>query len=83
MFPLFDSRRGQWPGPTGNVPSQSTRDGGLLRTVARAVPILIGLAAIGETFRYIVAAIGEVPLLTGMLDICLFAPLLAMPLRAP
>lgn len=46
------------------------------RIVAGLVIIALGLFAIGGTGGVVVAAIGLVPLLAGVFDVCLFAPLL-------
>jgi hypothetical protein len=54
--------------------------GRISRIVAGIVLILVGLLAIGGTGGIIVAVIGAVPLLAGLFDFCLFAPLFGAPL---
>jgi hypothetical protein len=55
-------------------------NGRIARIVAGIVLILLGLLAIGGTGGIIVAVIGAVPLLAGLFDFCLFAPLFGAPL---
>lgn len=52
--------------------------GRIVRAVAGIALIVIGLAA-QTTAGYIVAGIGVIPLLAGLLDVCLFAPLFGAP----
>jgi hypothetical protein len=54
--------------------------GRLVRAGAGVVLILIGLFGVTGTAGWIVAAIGVVPLAAGALDVCLFAPLVGLPL---
>ena len=50
--------------------------GRLIRVVAGLVLVIVGLMAIGPTTTgIIVAVVGLVPLLAGVFDVCLFAPL--------
>ncbi len=56
--------------------------------VGRGVRIIVGLALIalglftvGGTGGIILAMVGAVPLLAGVLDVCLFAPLFGGPLK--
>jgi len=49
------------------------------RVVAGVVLILVGLLVLGGTAGIILAVIGVVPLLAGAFDICIFAPLAAVP----
>jgi len=58
----------------------SSSVGRLLRILAGIALIAWGMLGIGGNDGYIVAAIGAVPLLTGLLDICLFSPLFGCPL---
>lgn len=55
--------------------------GRIARLVAGAALILWGLLVIGGTVGIVVAAIGLVPLIAGMVDICVFAPLFNCPIR--
>ncbi len=54
--------------------------GRLTRTVAGVALIAWGLVSIGGTAGIVVAVIGAVPLLAGLFDVCLFAPLFSCPL---
>lgn len=54
--------------------------GRLIRIVAGAGLIAWGLIGMGDTNGYIVAGIGMLPLLTGLLNICVVGPLLGEPL---
>ena len=55
--------------------------GRILRILAGIGLIAWGLLGMGGTNGYIVAGIGAAPLLTGIFDICLFAPLLGCPIN--
>ena len=46
-----------------------------LRIVAGIILIAVGLAVVGGTGGIVLAIIGLVPLLAGVFDVCLFAPL--------
>lgn len=54
--------------------------GRIIRVLAGLAIIAWGLIGIGGSNGYIVAAIGILPILTGMLNICIVAPLLGSPL---
>lgn len=54
--------------------------GRLVRIVAGIVLIAVGLLVVGGTGGTIIAVVGVVPLLAGLLDFCLFAPLFGNPL---
>jgi hypothetical protein len=49
--------------------------GRIVRIVAGAILVLVGLLVLGGTAGIIVAVIGLVPLLAGIFDVCVFAPL--------
>lgn len=51
------------------------------RIVAGLVIIALGLFAIGGVGGVVVAAVGLVPLLAGVFDVCLFAPLMGQPFK--
>jgi hypothetical protein len=51
-----------------------------VRIVAGAALIAWGLLGIGGTTGVIVAVVGAVPLLAGLFDFCVFAPLFGNPL---
>jgi hypothetical protein len=57
--------------------------GRMIRIVAGAGLILIGLLALGGTWGWISAIVGLVPLLAGLFDRCVFAPLFGLPFVGP
>ena len=57
--------------------------GRIVRVVAGAALIAWGLLGLGGTTGIIVAVIGAVPLLAGLFDFCVFAPLFGAPLSGP
>jgi hypothetical protein len=65
----------------GFVCFMASRAGRLVRIVAGAALIAWGLLGLGGGTGAVVAALGTVPLLAGVLDRCLFAPLVGRPLR--
>jgi hypothetical protein len=54
-----------------------------VRGLAGLALIAWGLAGLGGTTGIIVAVIGAVPLLAGLFDFCVFAPLFGLPLSGP
>jgi len=52
-----------------------------LRIVAGAAIVAWGLLQVGGSDGYLLAAAGALPMLTGLLDICVVAPLFGYPLR--
>jgi Inner membrane protein YgaP-like, transmembrane domain len=52
-----------------------------LRIVAGIILIAVGLAVVGGTGGIVLAVIGLVPLVAGVFDVCLFAPLFGAPLK--
>jgi hypothetical protein len=54
-----------------------------VRIVAGIVLIVVGLLVIGGTAGIIVAVIGLVPLLAGIFDVCVFAPLFGLSFFGP
>jgi hypothetical protein len=52
-----------------------------LRIVAGIILIAVGLAVVGGTGGIMLAVVGLVPLLAGVFDVCLFAPLFGAPLK--
>ncbi len=52
--------------------------GRILRVIAGAVLIGIGIS-MKSTSGYVIAVIGALPLLAGVFDVCVFAPLFHMP----
>lgn len=57
--------------------------GRILRIVAGIALIAWGLLGLGGTTGIIVAIVGTVPLLAGLFDFCVFAPLFGAPLSGP
>jgi hypothetical protein len=57
--------------------------GRMTRIVAGIVLVLWGLMGIGGILGAVVAVIGLVPLLAGLFDFCVFAPLFGAPLSGP
>jgi len=53
--------------------------GRLARIIAGLALILIGLLALGGIWGWILAIVGLVPLLAGLFDRCVFAPLFGLP----
>ena len=65
------------------VKFMASSTGRIARIVAGIALIVLGLAAIGGTAGILVAVIGAVPLLAGIFDFCIFAPLFGAPLSGP
>lgn len=57
--------------------------GRITRIVAGIALIVWGLLGLTGTAGYIVALVGLVPLLAGIFDVCVFAPLFRNPFRGP
>ncbi len=57
--------------------------GRIVRIVAGIALIAWGLFGLGDTIGIIVAVIGAVPLLAGLFDFCVFAPLFGNPFSGP
>jgi hypothetical protein len=57
--------------------------GRVTRIVAGLALILIGLLALGGIWGWILAIVGLVPLLAGLFDRCVFAPLFGLPFVGP
>ena len=53
--------------------------GRMIRILAGIGLFALGILGLGGTDGYIVSAVGAVPLLTGIFDICLLSPLLGCP----
>jgi hypothetical protein len=53
--------------------------GRIVRVVAGLALILIGLLAVQGTWGWVLAVVGLVPLLAGLFDFCVFAPLARLP----
>ena len=61
----------------------ASSSGRVARIAAGIVLIVAALLAIGGTAGLVVAIIGLVPLLAGVFDFCIFAPLFGAPLSGP
>jgi hypothetical protein len=57
--------------------------GRIVRIVAGLALIALGLLSVGGTAGIILAAVGAVPLLAGLFDFCVFAPLFGGPINGP
>jgi len=57
--------------------------GRIVRIVAGVALVAWGLLGLSGTTGIIVAVIGLVPLLAGLFDFCVFAPLFGAPLSGP
>ena len=65
------------------VKFMASTTGRIVRIVAGIALIAWGLISIGGTMGVIVAVIGALPLLAGLFDFCVFAPLFGAPLSGP
>jgi hypothetical protein len=57
--------------------------GRIVRVVAGVALIAWGIMGLGGTVGIIVAVVGAVPLLAGLFDFCVFAPLFGCPMSGP
>ncbi len=57
--------------------------GRVVRVIAGVVLVLWGMLGLGDATGIVVAVIGLVPLLAGLFDFCVFAPLFGAPLSGP
>lgn len=57
--------------------------GRIVRMIAGIALIAWGLLGLGGTTGIIVAVIGALPLLAGLFDFCIFAPLFKAPMSGP
>jgi hypothetical protein len=67
----------------GLIDFMASSAGRVARIVAGIALILIGLFAIGGVPGIVLALIGLVPLGAGILDVCVFAPVLGFPFSGP
>ena len=65
------------------VKFMASTTGRILRIVAGIALVAWGLFGLGGTVGIVVAVIGAVPLVAGMFDFCVFAPLFSNPLSGP
>ncbi len=61
----------------------ASRNGQITRIVAGAVLVALGFFVINGVGAYIIAVIGLVPLVAGLFDFCVFAPLFGAPMSGP
>ena len=57
--------------------------GRVVRAVAGAVLILVGLWLVKGTWGWVLAVVGLIPLAAGLFDRCVFAPLFGLPFVGP
>jgi hypothetical protein len=57
--------------------------GRIIRVVAGIALVALGLLVLKGTVGIIVAVVGMVPLLAGLFDFCVFAPLFGCPMSGP
>jgi hypothetical protein len=55
--------------------------GRIIRIVAGIALILVGLLVVTGTWGYVLAVVGLVPLVAGIADFCVFAPLFGGPFQ--
>ncbi|MEJ2150967.1 MAG: DUF2892 domain-containing protein [Chloroflexota bacterium] len=60
----------------------SSTAGRLIRIVAGLALIVVGVLFVGGTLGTILAVVGLVPLLAGIVNVCVFAPLFGGPFLA-
>jgi hypothetical protein len=60
----------------------SSTAGRLIRIVAGLALIIVGVLFVGGTLGTILAVVGLVPLLAGIVNVCVFAPLFGGPFQA-
>ena len=61
----------------------ASKTGRIIRIVAGIALIAWGLLGLSAPIGIIVAVVGLVPLLAGLFDVCVFAPLFKNPFRGP
>ncbi len=61
----------------------ASTSGRIVRVVAGIALVAWGILGLGGTVGIIVAVVGAVPLLAGLFDFCVFAPLFSCPLSGP
>lgn len=54
-----------------------------VRAIAGVVLVAVGIWLVGGTWGWIIAVVGLVPLLAGLFDRCVFAPLAGLPFNGP
>jgi hypothetical protein len=54
-----------------------------VRAIAGVILIVVGIWLVEGNWGYILALVGLVPLLAGLFDRCVFAPLFSLPFNGP
>lgn len=65
------------------VKFMASKTGRIIRVLAGIALVAWGLLGLGGTTGIVVAVIGLVPLLAGLFDVCVFAPLFKNPFKGP
>ena len=65
------------------VKFMASKTGRIVRIAAGIALIAWGLLGLSGTIGIVVAVIGLVPLLAGLFDVCVFAPLFRNPFKGP
>ncbi len=65
------------------VKFMASKTGRIIRILAGIALVAWGLLGLGGTAGIVVAVIGLVPLLAGLFDVCVFAPLFGNPFKGP
>lgn len=65
------------------VKFMASTTGRIVRIIADVALIACGLVSLGGATGVIVAVVGALPLLAGMFDFCVLAPLFGAPLSGP
>ena len=65
------------------VKFMASKTGRIIRILAGIALVAWGLLGLGGTTGIVVAVIGLVPLLAGLFDVCVFAPLFKNPFKGP
>jgi hypothetical protein len=60
----------------------SSAAGRLIRIVAGAALVIVGVFVMGNVLGFVLAVVGLVPLLAGITNVCVFAPLFGGPFLA-
>ena len=59
----------------------ASKNGRNARIIAGAILILLGLVFPNENVGWVLIILGWIPILAGVLDLCLIAPLFGLPLK--
>ncbi len=67
----------------GFIQFMASNNGRILRIVVGIILIVIGIVGLQDAARIILVIVGLVPLLAGIFDFCVFAPLAGLPVQGP